>query len=417
MRAPMLIGLLGLASLAAADQLPGPEALAEPLLSGVRQLIFEGLRSGEGYFSADGRQMVFQSERQADNPFYQIYLMDLETGDTRRISSGRGKTSCAWIHPDGKRVLFAATHDDPAAEQKQQAELDKRAKGQGARYSWSFDEHYELYEADSEGRILRRLTNAPGYDAEGSWSPDGSRILFASNRHAYQGGLSADEQKRLEQEPSHFMELYIMDADGGKLRRLTHSPGYDGGPFFSADGERIVWRRFAEDGHSAEIWTMAVDGSGARPITRLGVLSWAPYFHPSGDYVIFANNSQGYGNFELYLVDSAGKKRRYGSPRATASTACRCSPRTANDCPGAAAAAPRRNHRSTWRTGMTRRRARSWAWRVQPRPRPPMPCPIPDAQTPPSPRTTCACIWPTWRTGAWKGGSPAAKANAWQRST
>lgn len=279
------------------------------LLSNIRQLIFEGRRSGEGYFSADGRQMVFQSEREPGNPFYQIYLMDLETGDTKRISTGTGKTTCAWIHPSGERVLFASTHQDPAARDKQQEELDKRASGQGSRYSWSFDPSYEIFEADTDGNLLRRLTDAEGYDAEGSWSPDGARIVFASNRHIYLGERSAAEQAVLEQDPSRFMELYIMDADGGNVERLTEHDGYDGGPFFSADGERIVWRRFEANGKVAEIWTMNADGSDQRQITDLGVMSWAPFFHPSGDYIIFANNAQGYANFELYLVDAEGRSQ------------------------------------------------------------------------------------------------------------
>ncbi len=85
------------------------------LLSDTRQLTFEGRRAGEGYFSADGSMMVFQSEREPGNPFFQIYLMSLETGDTRRISPGYGKTTCAWIHPNRKSVLFASTHLDPNA--------------------------------------------------------------------------------------------------------------------------------------------------------------------------------------------------------------------------------------------------------------------------------------------------------------
>lgn len=94
------------------------------LLSNVRQLTFEGLRAGEGYFSADGTKLIFQSERLAENPWYQIYLMDLETGDVDRVSPGHGKTTCAWIHPEGDRVLFASTHADPESKKLQQAELD-----------------------------------------------------------------------------------------------------------------------------------------------------------------------------------------------------------------------------------------------------------------------------------------------------
>ncbi|MEC9093004.1 MAG: peptidase M28, partial [Planctomycetota bacterium] len=75
------------------------------LISHSRQLTFAGRRAGEGYFSADGKQVVFQSERDPSNPFYQIYLMDLETGDINKVSPGHGKTTCAWIHPSGKKIL------------------------------------------------------------------------------------------------------------------------------------------------------------------------------------------------------------------------------------------------------------------------------------------------------------------------
>ena len=97
-----------------------------------------------------------------------------------------------------------------------------------------------------------------------------------------------------------------MDADGANVRRLTHAPGYDGGPFYSADGGKIVWRRFGEDGHSAEIYVMNADGTGEKAITALGALSWAPYFHPSGRYIIFGTSVQGFQNFELYMVDTEG---------------------------------------------------------------------------------------------------------------
>lgn len=278
------------------------------LLGGIRQLTFEGKRAGEGYFSTDGTKLVFQSEREADNPFYQIYLMDLETGDTERVSPGVGKTTCAWLHPDNRRLLFASTHLDPEAVAKQEQEFAEREKG-GRRYSWSFDEQYDIFERalDGTGSPVN-LTDALGYDAEASYSPDGKEILFASNRHAYEGPLSPEDQAHLEKDPSFFMDLYVMKADGTDLRRLTETPGYDGGPFYSADGETIIWRRFAEDGHSAEVFTARPDGTDERQITDLGAMSWAPYFHPSGDYVIFATSVHGFANFELYLVDSQGER-------------------------------------------------------------------------------------------------------------
>jgi Tol biopolymer transport system component len=287
---------------------PPPEPPAPPgetLLGDVRQLTFAGRRAGEGYFSADGKRLVFQSEREPGNPFFQIYVMERATGETRRISPGYGKTTCGWLHPSGTRVLFASTHLDPRARAEQKAELEQRASGR--RYSWDFDEDYELFEADLAGGGLRRLTRARGYDAEASWSPDGRSIVFASNRHAFAAKLSPEERTRLEQDPAYFMDLYVMDAQGKRLRRLTDTPGYDGGPFWSPDGRRIVWRRFSEQGDSAEIFTMNADGGDVRQLTRLGALSWAPFYHPSGAYVIFATNVHGFDDFELYLVDAEGR--------------------------------------------------------------------------------------------------------------
>ncbi|MFV1994554.1 MAG: peptidase M28, partial [Verrucomicrobiales bacterium] len=305
------------ASLAAATALA---ILAAPLwaqaaesgfLSNTRQLTFAGERAGEGYFSADGSRIIFQSEREPDNPFFQIYLLDLDTGDTERISPGHGKTTCSWIHPGGDKILFASTQDDPDALAEQKEEYQLRAAATERRYSWDYDEFFDIYQYDLASKTYTNLTNARGYDAEGSYSPDGQWIAFASNRHAYDGTdqLSAAGQKWFAMNPSFAMDIYLMRADGSDLRRLTEVPGYDGGPFFSADGSTICWRRFNEEGDRAEIWTMDLDGSHQRQLTKLGAMSWAPYFHPGGDYLIFATNLHGFANFELYLVDAAGEKK------------------------------------------------------------------------------------------------------------
>ncbi len=276
-------------------------------LANPRQLTFEGKRSGEGYFSADGKKLIFQSEREEGNPFYQIYLMDLETGDQERISPGMGKTTCAWIHPDGKRVLFASTHADPKSKELQAAEYQERATSKVRRYSWDYDEHFDIWEYSLVDKSLKNLTHTRGYDAEGDYSPDGTKIVFASNRAAYDHELSKEDQERLKVDKQYFMDIYIMDADGSNVKRLTDVPGYDGGPFFSHDGKKICWRRFTPKGDVAEVMTMNVDGSDQRAITKLGAMSWAPYFHPTGDYLIFTTNLQGFANFELYIVDAQGK--------------------------------------------------------------------------------------------------------------
>ena len=277
-------------------------------LTNIRQLTFEGRRAGEGYFSADGSKMVFQSEREPGNPFYQIYLMDLETGDQERVSPGMGKTTCAWIHPDGKRILFASTHTDPKSKELQEAEYKDRETSRVRKYSWDYDENYEIWEYTLADKSLKNLTNRRGYDAEGGWSPDGTKLVFASNRAAYEQPLSPEDQERLKIDKQYFMDLYISDADGSNVKQLTDVPGYDGGPFFSADGRRICWRRFTPKGDVAEVWSMNIDGSDQRQLTKLGAMSWAPYFHPSGDYLIFTTNLNGFANFELYIVDAKGEK-------------------------------------------------------------------------------------------------------------
>jgi Tol biopolymer transport system component len=278
-------------------------------LNEIRQLTFEGKRSGEGYFSPDGKALIFQSEREPDNPFYQIYLLDFETGETHRVSPGIGKTTCSFFRPGTDEVLFSSSHHDPEARAKMRAEIEFRSSGQQRRYSWDYDEAMEIWSAHRDGSQLSRLTDAKGYDAEASYSPDGKLIVFSSNRHAYTDKLSPEDQKRLEVDRSYFCELYLMNADGSNVRRLTFTPGYDGGPFFSPDGQRIIWRRFETNGVIANVFTMKLDGSDVRQVTDFGCMSWAPYFHPSGEYIILTANKLGFDNFELFLVDSAGLRQ------------------------------------------------------------------------------------------------------------
>src|SRR5688572_4903656 len=284
----------------------GADGEAE-FLSNVRQLVFEGKRSGEGYFSSDAKAMVFQSEREEGNPFYQIYVLDLESGDSTRVSPGFGKTTCGFFRwPLNEEVLFGSTHLDPQARDKQKAELEFRASGKQRRYAWDYDEAMDIFVAKRDGSALRRLTETKGYDAEGAFSPDGKLIVFCSLRDAYERELSAAEKNLLEKDPAYFGEIWLMNADGSSQRRLTRTAGYDGGPFFSPDGQRIIWRRFDEKGAVADIYTMKLDGSDVRRLTNFKSMSWAPYFHPSGKYVIFASNKLGFSNFELYMVDAEG---------------------------------------------------------------------------------------------------------------
>lgn len=297
------------ATLAAQAPAAAAENHERDFLSRVRRLTVEGKRAGEGYWAPDGTRLVFQSERDPANPFYQIYVLDFATGETKRISPGMGKTTCAFFRPGSDQILFSSTHHDPKSKQYQDDELAFRASGKERRYSWDYDPEMEIYAYAEKTGEYTRLTNVRGYDAEASYSPDGQRIVFSSMRDAYNRTLSAQEQKQLEMDPSFYGEIYIMQADGSGQRRLTTANGYDGGPFFTHDGQRIVWRHFDESGLIADVWTMKLDGSDKKQITDFKSMSWAPYEHPSGEYFFFASNKLGFENFEIFIVDTAGAKQ------------------------------------------------------------------------------------------------------------
>lgn len=283
-------------------------ASAAGFITGEHQFSDKEKRVGEAYYRADMQWMAYQAEVSDENPFYQIYLKNLASGKVQQVSPGTGKTTCSWVHPSQEKVLFSSTHEDPDAKAKMTDEIERRKSGEQKSYAWDYDEFYDIYETDFEGGKIRNLTNTLGYDAEASWSPDGKLIAFASNRRAYTEALSGEEAALFKTNPSALIDIYIMDADGSNVKRLTHTKTYDGGPFFSPDGKRIVWRRFSENGREAEIFTMNIDGTDQKQITRLNMMSWAPFYHPSGKYIIFSTNVHGHRNFELYIVDVEGKK-------------------------------------------------------------------------------------------------------------
>ena len=129
----------------------GVFAESNDIISSISQLTFEGNRSGEGYFSSSGNKLCYQSEAFPGNPFYQIYQLDLLEGGSELVSSGVGKTTCAWFHPNEEIILYASTHHDPNSLQKQEDELKNRKAGKKKKYSWDYDKHYDclLYTSDA----------------------------------------------------------------------------------------------------------------------------------------------------------------------------------------------------------------------------------------------------------------------------
>ena len=214
-------------------------------LGNIRQVTSGFSRAGEGYFRPDGRAIIFQASK-APGGNYQIYTLDLAPGATPRlVSTGRGKCTCSFYHPDGNGILFASTHLDPLSNSEQPPARKGPAYSRSARYSWDFDPAMDIFRAMPDGSHIERLTDTPGYDAEGSYSPDGKQIIFTSFRDGD-------------------AEIYIMDADGKNPRRITRTRGYDGGPFFSPDGRKIVYRSDRKQNDLLQIYINNPDGTAER---------------------------------------------------------------------------------------------------------------------------------------------------------
>ncbi|QDV38519.1 TolB family protein [Tautonia plasticadhaerens] len=267
-------------------------------LKDIRQVTFGFAKAGEGYFSPDGTSIIFQAARWPEPTTlqappegwdaYQIYTAELIPGaEPKLVSTGEGKCTCAFFHPDGKSILFASSHLDPALEDGS-AESDGQkapAYSRSERYAWDFDPHMDIFRAEPDGSGLVRITEAPGYDAEGSYSPDGSKIVFTSFRDG-----DAD--------------IYVMDADGSDVRQITNAPGYDGGPFFSPDGKSLIYRSDREQNDLLQIFVNSVEGDDERQLTDNEHVNWGPYFHPDGRHLAYATSEQGHFNYEVYLLDA-----------------------------------------------------------------------------------------------------------------
>ena len=277
-------------------------------LAHVRQVSFGLPRAGEGYFSADGQMIIYQAYP-IGYPFYQIYLQKLDERTPRLISTGRGRTTCSYFSPDGKTLLFASSHSDPQIDITELKAREEAAKGGRRRYQWDFDPHMDLYTVNFDGTGLKRLTDTPGYDAEGSYSADGKQIVFTSSRDG---------------DP----DLYIMDADGSNVRQIINAPGYDGGPFFSPDSKWVIFRSDREKEHMLQLYAVSVDGKTLVTLTdNLNEVNWCPYFHPSGKYLIWsgADYTTGRGTFHLWTMElsypdgklTGGKKTQITNGSAT----------------------------------------------------------------------------------------------------
>ena len=294
----MVAALLGAAACERTSSAPAVTVAAEAgetRLSNIRQLTFGG-ENAEAYWSGDGKWITFQSTRDG-RTCDQQYVMRADGSDLKRISDGRGKTTCGWFLPGSDRLFFSSStaHDDACPVR------PDPSKG----YVWPLD-RYDLYTVNRDGTGQTRLTNYDVYTAEAVLSPDGRTIVFTSLKD---GDL----------------DIYTMNVDGTNVQRLTNTVGYDGGPWWSPDGKRIVYRaNHPQDSAQlrqykdllderlvkpsrVELYVMNADGSDQRQITALGGANFGPSWSPDGSKIIFASNfvAPRSGNFELYLVSAS----------------------------------------------------------------------------------------------------------------
>ena len=299
----------GLLAVAKADTIQFP---GETHFANVQQLTFGG-DNAEAYFSFDGKYIVFQKTNPKEGiNCDQIWMGKLPTTtggkfEPRLVSTGTGRTTCAYFFPDGKHILYASTH----LANKECPPVPDRSK-YGNKYIWAVYEGFDIFKADTSGKIIQQLTNTKGYDAEATISPKGDKILFTSLRN---GDL----------------DLYTMDLDGKHVKQITNMLGYDGGAWFSPDGTKIIWRASRPKTEEEikeykdllkenlvapthmEVWIANADGSNAHQITFLEQANWAPNFTPDGKHIIFSSNTNDPKgrNFDIYRInlDGSGLER------------------------------------------------------------------------------------------------------------
>jgi len=291
-------------SLFTGDTLLYPE---ETHLANIQQLTFGG-DNAEAYWSYDGKHIVFQRTNAKEGLMCdQIFIGKVpqnanEKFEYKMLSTGKGRTTCPFFTKDGKNIIYASTHMSADT-----CPPTPDRKKYGNKYIWPLYDTYDIFMADLDGKIVKQLTNAKGYDAEATLSPDGKSMIYTSDKDGD-------------------IDLYIMDLKTGKEKRVTNTPGYDGGAWFSPDGKKIIWRASRPKSEAEikeykellaenlvaptnmEVFVANTDGSNVKQVTTFGQANWAPTFMPDSKRIIFASNHEykrGFP-FNLYTINEDG---------------------------------------------------------------------------------------------------------------
>ena len=266
-------------------------------LNDLKQLTHGG-QNAEAYWAPDGKRLIFQTTR-APYECDQIFIMNADGTDQHLVSTGKGRTTCAYFLADNRHIVYASTHLAGDA----CPTPPDRSKG----YLWGVFPGYDIFLATDKGEIQKRLTDAPGYDAEATVNWKTGRIVYTS--------LASKD-----------LDLWTMKSDGSEKRQITRTEGYDGGAVQSRDGKKLVWRsNYPKDAQAMtkykellsdnltapmkmEIMVADADGKNVRQVTNFGCASFAPTFAPDGKKILFSSNKLECDSrkFELFLVNVDG---------------------------------------------------------------------------------------------------------------
>ena len=208
----------------------------------------------------------------------EIYVMDADGGNQRRLTNHPDRDFSPSWSPDGKWIAFVSNRDGHV-----------NIRGRLT---------YEIYVMDANGENQQNLTNDPSNDRSPSWSPDGKRIVFSSDR---------------DNDRDHNIEIYVMDADGENQERLTNNLTEDQYPSWSPDGKRIAFSA-RRDGHfknelgiTYEIYVMDADGGNGQRLTENRNNDWNSSWSPDGKRIAFMSDRKGdVVNWDIYVIDTDG---------------------------------------------------------------------------------------------------------------
>lgn len=241
-------------------------------------------------WSPDGSRIVFVREvftESESSPVERVYLMDADGANVMHLTEGADPS---WS-PRGDRILFERDTGP--------------CKSPCMRSGGTGTNRIDIFVINVDGTGETNLTNAPSWDSSPAWSPDESRIVFASNRH--ESPDSCDDETRLE---DCNLEIWTMNLDGSNPVRLTYEPGIDALPDWSPDGTRIVFHT-ARDGNLPtgegwEVYVMNADGTNQTNLTNRPSLDIHPNWSPDGTRIVFISTRDDEHDRDIYLIDPDG---------------------------------------------------------------------------------------------------------------